>query len=383
MSNLEKTIAKAFLEMAEGLENGSYGTRPRIALTGMGSEHGEENAMAAAQMAAKRGVDVYYIGTLEAEGVTTVKVADEDEGHKKMEEMVENGEVDGAVTMHFPFPIGVSTVGRAVTPAKGKEMFIANTTGTSSSDRIEGMIKNAVYGIITAKASGVKNPTVGILNVDGARQTEMALNQLKEGGYDFQWATSARADGGAVLRGNDVLQGTPDVLVTDSLTGNVLIKMLSAYTTGGSFEATGYGYGPGIGKGYDKLILIISRASGAPLIANALEFAAQLVRGKVFQVAAQEFEKAEKAGLSKILEARKAAAKPAAAEEEVKAPAAEPVTASIPGIEVMDLEDAAKVLWKAGIYAETGMGCTGPLVMMSDANHAKAVELLKAAGYIG
>ena len=26
MSNLEKTIAKAFLEMAEGLENGSYGT---------------------------------------------------------------------------------------------------------------------------------------------------------------------------------------------------------------------------------------------------------------------------------------------------------------------------------------------------------------------
>ena len=378
MSNLEKTIAKAFLEMAEGLENGSYGTRPRIALTGMGSEHGEENAMAAAQMAAKRGVDVYYIGTLEAEGVTTVKVADEDEGHKKMEEMVEKGEVDGAVTMHFPFPIGVSTVGRAVTPAKGKEMFIANTTGTSSSDRIEGMIKNAVYGIITAKASGVKNPTVGILNVDGARQTEMALNQLKEGGYDFQWATSARADGGAVLRGNDVLQGTPDVLVTDSLTGNVLIKMLSAYTTGGSFEATGYGYGPGIGKGYDKLILIISRASGAPLIANALEFAAQLVRGKVFQVAAQEFEKAEKAGLSKILEARKAAA-----EEEVKAPAAEPVTASIPGIEVMDLEDAVKVLWKAGIYAESGMGCTGPLVMMSEANHAKALELLKAAGYVG
>ena len=384
MSNLEKTIAKAFLEMAEGLENGSYGVRPKIALTGMGSEHGEENAMAAAKMAAARGVDVYYIGTLEAEGVTTVKVADEDEGHKKMEEMVEKGEVDGAVTMHFPFPIGVSTVGRVITPAKGKEMFVANTTGTSSADRIEGMIKNAVYGIIAAKASGVANPTVGILNVDGARQTEMALKQLQEGGYDFQFATSARADGGAVMRGNDVLQGTPDVMVTDSLTGNVLIKMLSAYTTGGSFEATGYGYGPGIGKGYDKLILIISRASGAPLIANALEFAAQLVRGKVFQVAAQEFEKAEKAGLSKILEARKAAAKPAAAaEEEVKAPAAEPVTASIPGIEVMDLEDAVKALWKAGIYAESGMGCTGPLVMMSEANHAKALEILQKAGYVG
>ncbi len=383
MGNLEKTIANAFLEMAQGLESGSYGPRPRIALTGMGSEHGEENAMAAARMAAARGVDVYYIGTLEAEGVTTVKVANEDEGHKKMEALVEQGQVDGAVTMHFPFPIGVSTVGRAVTPARGREMFIANTTGTSSSDRIEGMIKNAVYGIITAKACGVQNPTVGILNVDGARQTEMALNQLKDGGYNFTWATSARADGGAVLRGNDVLQGTPDVLVTDSLTGNVLIKMLSAYTTGGSFEATGYGYGPGIGKDYNKLILIISRASGAPLIANALEYAAQLVRGKVFQVAEREFALAEKAGLSKILEARKAAAKPAAQEEAVKAPPAEPVTASIPGIEVMDLEDAVQALWKAGIYAESGMGCTGPLVMMSQANLEKASEILKSAGFIG
>ena len=253
-----------------------------------------------------------------------------------MEQMVENHEVDGAVTMHFPFPIGVSTVGRVVTPGKGKEMFIANTTGTSSADRIEGMIKNAVYGIIAAKTGGVENPTVGILNVDGARQTEMALRQLQEGGYDFRFAESGRADGGAVMRGNDVLQGTPDILVTDSLTGNVLIKMLSAYTTGGSFEATGYGYGPGIGKGYEKLILIISRASGAPLIANALEFAAQLVRGKVFDVAQREFDKAEKAGLNRILEARKASAKPAAATEEtVKAPPAEPVTASIPGIEVM------------------------------------------------
>ena len=383
MSNLEKTIAKTFLEMAEGLENGSYGVRPKIALTGMGSEHGEENAMAAAQMAAKRGVDVYYIGTLEAPGVTTIHVSDDEEGHKKMEQMVDAHEVDGAVTMHFPFPIGVSTVGRAVTPAQGREMFIANTTGTSSADRIEGMIKNAVYGIIAAKASGVQNPTVGILNVDGARQTEMALKQLQEGGYDFQFAQSSRADGGAVLRGNDVLQGTPDILVTDSLTGNVLIKMLSAFTTGGSFEATGYGYGPGIGKGYEKLILIISRASGAPLIANALEYAAQMVRGKVFQVAEQEFAKAEKAGLNKILEARKAAAKPADAGETVKAPPSEPVTASIPGIEVMDLEDAVQALWKVGIYAESGMGCTGPLVMMSEANHEKALEILKKAGYVG
>lgn len=383
MGSIEKIIAQSFLKMAEGLETGAFMDRPKIALTGMGSELGEENAMAAAKMAAKRGVDVYYIGTLTAEGVTTIPVANDEEGHKKMEEMLNNHEVDGAVTMHYPFPIGVSTVGRAITPAKGREMFIANTTGTSSSDRIEGMIKNAVSGIITAKACGVGNPTVGILNVDGARQTEMALNQLKANGYEFTWAESARADGGAVMRGNDVLEGTPDVLVTDSLTGNVLVKMLAAFTTGGSFESTGFGYGPGIGKGYDKLILIISRASGAPLIANALEYAAELVKGKVFEKASAEFAKAEKAGLNQILEARKAAAKPAAAEEKVVKPAAEPCTASIAGIEVMDLEDAAQALWKEGIYAETGMGCTGPLVMMSEANHARALEILKKAGYVG
>ena len=140
MSMEKKIIAKAFMEMAEGLESGSFGVKPRIALTGMGSEHGEENAMQAAVMAAARGVDVYYIGSLEHEGITTIHVADDEEGLKKMEEMVEKGEVDGAVTMHFPFPIGVSTVGRVITPAKGKEMFVANTTGTSSADRIEGMI---------------------------------------------------------------------------------------------------------------------------------------------------------------------------------------------------------------------------------------------------
>ena len=345
MANMEKMIAETFLEMAQGLESGSYGKRPKIALTGMGSEHGEENAMEAALMAAKDGVDVYYIGSLEAEGVTTVKVADDEEGHKKMEEMLANGEVDGAVTMHFPFPIGVSTVGRVVTPAKGREMFVANTTGTSSADRIEGMIKNTIYGIIAAKTCGIANPTVGILNVDGARQTEKALKELQENGYDITFAESARADGGCVMRGNDVLQGTPDIMVTDSLTGNIMVKMLSSAATGGSFEATGYGYGPGIGEGYEQLVMIVSRASGAPVIAGAIRYAAQLVRNKVFEVAKAEFAAAKKAGLKEILDARKAAAKPAAAEEDVKEPPKEIVTAQIAGI---DVEEHAKAMFRAG-----------------------------------
>ena len=381
-SSIEKVIASTFMEMAQGLESGQYGKRPKIALTGMGSEHGEENSMQAAVMAAKQGVDVYYIGTLEAEGVTTIKVADDEEGHKKMEDMLKNKEIDGAVTMHFPFPIGVSTVGRVVTPAKGKEMFIANTTGTSSTDRIEGMIKNAVYGIIAAKACGIAKPTVGILNVDGARQTEKALKELQSQGYDIAFAESGRADGGCVMRGNDVLQASPDILVTDSLTGNILVKMLSSFNTGGSFEATGYGYGPGIGEGYDELVMIVSRASGAPVIANAICYAAELVRNKVFDVAKAEFNAVKKCGYTEVLAAYKTAAKPAAAEEEVKEPPKEIVTAQIAGIEVMDLEDAVRALWKIEVYAESGMGCTGPIIRVSEANLAKAEEELKKAGYI-
>lgn len=380
-NKIEKMVAATFEEIAEGLETGNFGKKPRIALTGMGSEHGEENAMEAAAAASKEGIEVYYIGTLEAEGVTTVKVSDAEEGHHKMEELLKSKEVDGAVTMHYPFPIGVSTVGRVVTPAKGKEMYLATTTGTSSADRVEGMVKNAVYGIIAAKTCGNPNPTVGILNVDGARQTEIALKKLKENGYDISFAESNRADGGCVMRGNDILQGTPDVMVCDPLTGNLLVKLLSSYTTGGSYEASGYGYGPGIGEGCEQLVMIISRASGAPLITGAIRYAAQLVRGKVFAVSAKEFEAAGNAGFKEILAERKAAEK-SAPEEEVTAPPKEVVTEQIPGIEIMDLEDGVKALWKEGIYADSGMGCTGPVILVSDVNMEKAKDILKKEGYI-
>ena len=383
MSTLNEQIAKSFMAMAEGLESGRFGDRPKVALTGMGSEHGEANSMQAAVMAVKNGVDVYYIGTYENPLVKTIKVKDDEEGHKVMEKMVDSKEVDAAVTMHYPFPIGVSTVGRVVTPAHGKEMFIANTTGTSSTDRVEGMVINAISGIIVAKATGIANPTVGILNVEGAKAVEKALNELKAGGYEFSWGESTRSDGGVCLRGNDVLKGTTDILVTDSLTGNVLMKVLSAFMSGGSYEATGFGYGPGMGIGYDKLVFIVSRASGAPVLANAMTLAGELVRNHIIDIAKDEYKKAKKAGLDNILEAIRAKNKASAAPaEDVKMPPKEPVPAAILGVEVMDLEDAVKALWKEGIYAESGMGCTGPVVMMSDANEAKAREILKKAGYI-
>ena len=101
-NQIEKTIAKTFLAMADGLETGSFGPKPRIALTGLGSEHGEENAMAGAVLAAKAGIDVQYIGTLKHDGITTIEVKDAEAGHKKMEALLDSHDIDGAVTMHYP-----------------------------------------------------------------------------------------------------------------------------------------------------------------------------------------------------------------------------------------------------------------------------------------
>ena len=93
---VQKLIAQTFSDMADALVTGRIGKLPRIALTGMGSEHGEENAMAAAVAAAKDGIDVVYIGSLEDPAVTTVHVENDEAGHDAMEKMLKSGEIDGA-----------------------------------------------------------------------------------------------------------------------------------------------------------------------------------------------------------------------------------------------------------------------------------------------
>lgn len=378
---VNQIIGNIFNQLADTLNTGEYGKKPKIGITAMGSEHGEKNILEASLKAQKSGIEVIVLGSQTAEGIKTEKIETEDQAHKMMESLLSSKEIDAAVTMHYPFPIGVSTVGRIITPGKGKEMFIATTTGTSSTDKVEGMVKNAIYGIITAKACGIKNPTVGILNIDGARQTEIALKKLQSQGYDITFADSQRADGGSIMRGNDLLMASADVMVMDSLTGNLLIKIFSSYTTGGNYESIGYGYGPGIGEGFEKLIMIISRASGAPLVEGAIKYAAELVRGNCMQIAKDEFAKANEAGLKEILKGLKSTKKEIS-DEEVVAPKKEVVTSQISGIEIMDLEEAVKVLWKQGIYAESGMGCTGPIILVNDSITKTAIKVLADAEFV-
>ena len=386
-------VAELFRQMAEGLETGRFGRRPRVGLTVLGSEHGPEEMVTGAELAARAygDIDIVLVGPVSCEdarsrGLDAVWAEDVATQHARMEELLDSGELDACVTMHYTFPIGVSTVGRVVTPGRGREMFIATTTGTSGTDRVENMVKNAVYGIAAAKACGVSRPSVGILNVDGARQVERALRKLDGNGYAVRCAESARADGGAVMRGNDLLMGVPDVMVCDTLTGNLLMKVFSSFTTGGDYEASGYGYGPGVGEGYRRIIMILSRASGAPVVAGAIRYAADLVRGDLRHVAATEFAAARSAGWPSLSEALGQQVQRADGGVDPGAgivpPAAKVVTHEIPGVDILQLEDAVRALWAAGIYAESGMGCTGPIVMVAQEDTDAAVGLLGKRGYL-
>ncbi len=383
---IKEMVGKVFNDIADAITTGQFVPKIRIGITTLGSEKGIDNLVQGAELAAKRasGFEVVLIGPKVESELQQIEANSEDEMHKKMEELLDNGFIDACVTMHYSFPIGVSTVGRVITPGKGKELFIATTTGTSSPHRAEAMVKNALSGIIAAKATGLKAPTVGILNVDGARQVERALKELSNNGYPISFTESGRSDGGTVMRGNDLLAGTPDIMIQDTLTGNILMKMFSAYTTGGDYESSGYGYGPGIGEGYDRVILILSRASGIPVVANAIQYAAELAKGNLKEIAKAEFAAAKRANLDEILKSlTKDTRKTAAEEKEVAAPPHEVVTGSISGIDIMDLEDAVKALWRKGIYAESGMGCTGPIVMVNEEKMATAIKLLAEAGFVG
>ena len=65
MGSIEKIIAQSFLKMAEGLETGAFMDRPKIALTGIGSEHGEDNITRAMELAEAKGKRLLIAAELE------------------------------------------------------------------------------------------------------------------------------------------------------------------------------------------------------------------------------------------------------------------------------------------------------------------------------
>mgnify|MGYP000282742262 CR=1 FL=1 len=373
-------LEEVLKETAAMLRTGQTGKSIKVGLTTYGSEIAPSDLLRGAEIAMKRepGLEVSIIGPAPPCNLPVYNADSEDEVHDILENLLKNKELDGVVTMHYPFPIGVATIGKVITPARGKEMYIASTTGTAATDRIQAMVMNAVYGIAVAKADGIENPTVGILNVDGARQVERYLNNMQGKGYKFTWGESQRADGGHVLRGNDIIQGSVDVVVCDTLTGNILMKLFSSFHSGGNYETSGYGYGPGVGENFDYLIHIISRASGTPVVAGALTYCAAMVRGGLNKIKKAEIQKASQAGWI-IPAAPKAIAE---AVEEVSPPPAKITGEQIAGIDILEIEEAVKALWKNQVFASSGMGCTGPVILVAVEDKEKALQILQANGYL-
>ncbi len=379
----KKIIGSALREIVESARSG--GPRTRVGLMASGSElgPGELARGAIAAQESRPGLEVVMIGP-RIEGydqLSWLETPDcEEDISRAMESALKGGDISAAVALHYSFPLGVTTIGRVVTPARGKPMFIASTTGTSATERIEAMVRNAVYGIATAKSLGVTDPTVGILNIEGAQAAFRALQKIRDNGFPITFGSSVRKEGGAILRGNDILAGAVDVCVTDTLTGNVLIKMFSAFTTGGGYEATGWGYGPSVGSGWPFIVSIISRASGAPVIAGSLVFSAAAATGSLPEKVIEYLALAEKAGLSGILSELRPSK--SGGSEEVKMPPKEPTEDEIHGIDVLSIEEAVKTLWKREIYAESAMGCTGPVVKVPARVIEEAEKILKSEGFL-
>ena len=395
----KRIIGEALKDFAETVKNSA--PRVRIGLMTAGSVLNKAEIMEAVKSAAERDTALCVVGIGEkpadydelkkqqwASRLDWIECPDnEHDIARKMEEALAEGMhsqskgIDGAVAMHYPFPIGVATVGRVLSPAKGRSMLIASCTGTSALRREEAMLKNTVYGIATAKALGMEKPAVGVLNIEFAPLLERMLVKLQENGYRIHCGSSARSDGGMLLRGNDLIAGSVDICVADSLTGNILVKMMSTFNSGGLYETSGWGYGASVGENWPYVVSIVSRVSGIPVVANALLNTARLARTDLPGLVQEEIRQARSAKFDEILAdfSRQHETKE---KENASAPPAEPCDEALGGIDVLDLENAVHELWKKGIYAESAMGCTGPVIKFASKNKDIVLSVLKEKQYL-
>jgi len=220
---------------------GSGGTRRsdriRLGLLVSGSERGEDEIRKGAEEAMKAdpALEILFCGSRGTEQT----------GKAELDQAFASGSVDGALAFHYPFPVGTATSAPCVYQASGKPFFLATTTGTSAPERVAALVLNGIQGTAAAKAAGITLPSVGFLNLDDARKALAVFTELVRNGYGASVTGSVRGD--ELLRGNDLLRGNADVIVCDTLTGNLIVKLFGSASTRGEVEDAGSGYGVGIG----------------------------------------------------------------------------------------------------------------------------------------
>jgi len=114
-------------------------------------------------------------------------------------------------------------VGRpTISVAMPNETGICNLfdVGASVDSKPRHLLEYAIMGsIYTEEINGIKNPTVGVLNVG---EEEGKGNELAVAAAELIKKTSLNFVGN--VEGNDILKGTANVVVCDGFVGNILIK---------------------------------------------------------------------------------------------------------------------------------------------------------------
>lgn len=379
---LEKNNSqKAIDKKSEGIEPErgiKKSKKIKIGVSTFGYEHNLEELISACQEISN------YEDWIEPLIIGSDKIPPGENFNLYLNRLIDSREIDGVLAMHYTFTEGIASVGKIISPYNGNTLYLATTTGYSASQRIEALIRNVIAGIAVAKTGGITEPKVGLLNLEGATIARRALLELIDKGYFFKLSASLRKNQGDLLRGNDLLSGEFDVVVTDSLTGNILVKILSAYTTGGKKEILGYGYGPGVGEGVQRIVNIISRASGKTVITNAIKFTAEMVRGNLINIYKKEIEEAYKCGLKGIIEKYciSTSSNTTSNNLENKLPIKRVLDEEIEGVDIMEIENAVDCLLKNSIYVASGMGCTGAIIMLNSKDKEKAIDILKKERFL-
>ncbi|MDZ5711685.1 phosphate acyltransferase PlsX [Jeotgalibacillus haloalkalitolerans] len=100
--------------------------------------------------------------------------------------------------------------------------FVMLDLGANADAKPEHILQYAIMGSIYAEqVRGIKNPTVGLLNIGteegkGNDLTKQAYALLQESGLNFVGNVESR----------DLLNGVSDVVVTDGFTGNMVLKTI-------------------------------------------------------------------------------------------------------------------------------------------------------------
>ncbi len=358
----------------------------RIGLTIPGSESDPNELYTGTEMAEKENPElkIIYYGTPDSNPA---------EARDELKTALENGDIDGALAFHYPFPLGTATFAPLEIPNDGEKFIIASSTGRSAASDVQALIMNAVAGTAVARAGGINNPSIGLLNVNGAAAALKALRKLIENGYPLLLKKSSRGD--SLLRGNDLLKATVDVIVCDTFSGNAFVKIFSAFETGGDIETAGCGYGPALG-GNSPIVSIISRTTSSGVVGRALVMTGEMIRKDLCGIYEKELQAAERAGLHDIIStlAAKKSESPDSnskngvtdknehRENSEKMIANKVVDREIEGLDVLELTDAVNFLLKRGVYCEAGMGCTGPVVLIAETDEKTGRNLLEEGGYI-